>query len=153
MSRRKKPASIVGLIVLALIGYAVKRWMPKSGSQTSPSGPHGTTQDGKSVFDDAVRAKRSKVWGTSEAVVVKMLPTDTRGDKHQQWLARLPSGHVVKFAHNIDVAPTVPLRKGDRFTFRGRFEYNIKGGVVHWTHRDSRGRQGGWIDFDGKRYR
>ena len=49
-------------------------------------------------------------------------------------------GRTVLIAHNIDLSPRVaPLRVGDRVEFAGEFEWNERGGVVHWTHPDPRG--------------
>lgn len=89
-----------------------------------------------------------------EGIVVKLLRDDTRGSKHQRFIIRIPSGLTLLVAHNIDVGRRVPLRgPGDRVRFRGDYEWNNKGGVVHWTHHDPRGRhRGGWIEFEGQRY-
>ena len=55
-------------------------------------------------------------------------------------------------AHNIDVAPRLSgLETGDEVAFRGVYEWNARGGVVHWTHHDPSGeRRGGWLRHEGR---
>ncbi|MEZ5478885.1 MAG: DUF3465 domain-containing protein [Thiolinea sp.] len=56
-------------------------------------------------------------------------------------------------AHNIDLAPRVPVEPGGRVNLRGEYAWNNRGGVIHWTHHDPKGRRdGGWIEWQGKRY-
>ncbi len=66
----------------------------------------------------------------------------------------MPSGQTVLFAHNIDLAPRLNgLKVGDRVEFHGEYEWNAKGGVIHWTHRDPLGRhEPGWLKHNGRRY-
>ncbi len=77
-------------------------------------------------------------------VVSHILPDDNQGSRHQRFTVRLASGLTVLIAHNIDIAPRIGnLREGDRIAFSGLYEWNDKGGVVHWTHHDPSGRYGG----------
>jgi len=90
---------------------------------------------------------------TLEAEVVKVLPDDNDGSRHQRLLLALESGGTVLVSHNIDLAPRVPAEEGDFITVRGQYEFNDKGGVIHWTHHDPKDwREGGWIEHDGERY-
>jgi hypothetical protein len=82
------------------------------------------------------------------------LRDDLEGQRHQRFILRLPDGMTVLISHNIDLAPRVPAEKGDAVEVFGRYEWNKRGGVIHWTHRDPKGRrEGGWIEHKGERYR
>lgn len=86
--------------------------------------------------------------------VVRVLTDDNEGSRHQRFIVRLQSGRTLLIAHNIDLAPRVPsIRSGDVVSFNGEFEDNDRGGVIHWTHHDPRGRhEAGWIEHNGKKY-
>lgn len=101
----------------------------------------------------AFEAQQSKVWVEVRGVVEKTLADDNRGSRHQRFVLKLSNGHTVLVAHNIDLAPYVPLDRNDSLIIRGRYEWNQKGGVLHWTHHDPKGHiRGGWIELGGKRY-
>ena len=86
--------------------------------------------------------------------VAKMLSDDNEGSRHQRFIVKLPSGQTVLIAHNIDLAGRVEsLHEGDSISFSGEYEWNDRGGVVHWTHRDPSGHhQAGWLEHNGHRY-
>lgn len=89
--------------------------------------------------------------------VVAVLPDDNQGSRHQRMIVALSDthDHTILIAHNIDLAPNVPdVKKGDMLVFYGEYEYNDKGGVIHWTHHDPAGRhQDGWIQKNGIQYK
>ncbi|MGH0032174.1 MAG: DUF3465 domain-containing protein [Myxococcota bacterium] len=109
-------------------------------------------------FDDAVverafRERRSDLWVELAGTVEKKLRDDRDGSRHQKFILRLASGRTLLVAHNIDLADRVPLARGDTVLLRGEYEWNERGGVVHWTHHDPEGRrEGGWIEHGGQRY-
>lgn len=121
---------------------------------------YGTNLPGGSGVDDAVKitqafeAQQSDLWVESGGTVERSLKDDREGSQHQRFIVRLSNGHSVLIAHNIDLAPRVPLKVGDQVRFRGEFEWNPRGGVVHWTHHDPRGNKpGGWIAHADQTYK
>ncbi len=109
------------------------------------------------VIVNAYKQGKSDTQVKGCAVVIKVLPDDLKGHKHQKMIVKLTDvspKRTVLIAHNIDLAPRVKdLKKGDKISFYGEYEYNDRGGVVHWTHHDPAGRhQDGWIEKNGKRY-
>jgi hypothetical protein len=104
-------------------------------------------------IEAAYSERRSGFTTETSGTVAKILPDDREGSRHQRFVLRLPSGHSVLIAHNIDLAERVPLARGERVRFRGQYEWNDLGGVVHWTHHDPEGRHDeGWIEYRGERY-
>lgn len=111
-------------------------------------------QSAPSPVADAARRRQSDVILEDAGVVVKILPDDQVGSRHQRFLLDIDESDVtVKVAHNLDLAPRVPVRAGQRLRFKGEYEWNELGGAIHWTHHDPKQwRPGGWIEVDGKRY-
>lgn len=79
--------------------------------------------------------------------VIKLLADDNDGSRHQRFVLRLNSGRTLLISHNIDLAPRIEsLQPGDTVEFNGEYEWNAKGGLVHWTHHDPQGHHvAGWI--------
>jgi len=107
------------------------------------------------LIAEAFRNGRSNVQLGGEGRVLRILPDDNEGSRHQKFLLELDSGHTLLIAHNIDLAPRVEnLREGERLEFYGEYEWNQKGGVIHWTHHDPRGQHpGGWLKYEGRIYK
>lgn len=114
-----------------------------------------SVQAGLKRIVDAYKNSDSDFFTEGRAQVVRVLKDDTEGDQHQRFIVQVAPGHTVLVSHNIDLAPRVNgLAPGDWVSFRGEYVWNNKGGVIHWTHHDPRGRyEGGWIEYKGKKYR
>ena len=89
-----------------------------------------------------------------EGRVTRLLADDNEGSRHQRFIVTLASGQTLLVAHNIDLAPRLAsLKIGDTVAFHGVYEENPEGGVIHWTHRDPRGRhKAGWLKHAGRTY-
>jgi hypothetical protein len=97
-------------------------------------------------------ADHSEVSGNG--TVIKILPDDDQGSRHQRFILRLASGQTVLIVHNIDLAPRIELlTEGDTVVFKGVYISNDQGGLIHWTHRDPDDRhEDGWLKRNGKIY-
>lgn len=138
---------LFGLLVLA----AMQIFQSRQSVEPELGGDSGA---GVEMLMAAYESQQSKVWVEVSGVVHKTLADDNKGSRHQRFIYKLNNGHTVLVAHNIDLAPYVPLEQGDALNIRGRYEWNKKGGVLHWTHHDSKGHiRGGWIELDGKQYK
>ena len=85
--------------------------------------------------------------------VHKVLADDNKGSRHQRFIIELDNDMTVLVAHNIDLAPRVPLYVGDEVEIYGQYEWNQKGGVLHWTHHDPRKQHAeGWIKHKDQIY-
>ena len=103
---------------------------------------------------EAYANQESGVLVSGEGTVSRILGDDSEGDRHQRFIVALNSGQTILVAHNIDLAPRIDsLQEGDTVAFRGEYEWNDKGGVVHWTHHDPQGQhEAGWLKHRGQTY-
>lgn len=106
------------------------------------------------VLKQAYQSQQSDVQVRGSGVVIRVLRDDNVGSRHQKFILKLESRQTLLVAHNIDLAPRVAnLNVGDRIEFNGEYEWNSKGGVLHWTHHDPQGRhEGGWLKHNGRTY-
>ncbi|GAB5496347.1 MAG: hypothetical protein Phyf2KO_14270 [Phycisphaerales bacterium] len=140
-----------------LVGTETDNLSHTSATTTTPQSTQAETTPTTRISEDAIRRlidnQISGEMVTLEAEIVKLLPDDDEEPRHQRLLLALESGGTVLVAHNIDLAPRVPADEGDTLIVRGQYEWNDKGGVLHWTHHDPKQwREGGWIELDGERY-
>lgn len=92
-------------------------------------------------------------WIEASGFVLRLLPDDHHGQRHQRFVLDVGHGQTLLITHNIEVAPRVPLGLGDRVQFRGIYEWNEQGGLVHWTHRDPMGSEdGGYVRYRKQDY-
>lgn len=105
-------------------------------------------------LEQAHAQHRSNVWVDGGGTVTRLLRDDKKRPRHQRFVVRVASGFTVLVAHNIDLAPRVPLKKGDEVTFHGEYLWSEQGGTVHWTHEDPKHeKEGGWIRWKDFVYR
>ncbi len=109
---------------------------------------------GSQALLSAFRNRQSDVQIQGSGIVKRVLPDDNEGSRHQKFILSVGNGQSVLVAHNIDLAPRIPgLKVGDRVEFYGEYEWNERGGVLHWTHDDPRGRhEDGWLKHNGRLY-
>ncbi|MCB5190682.1 DUF3465 domain-containing protein [Methylobacillus arboreus] len=128
----------------------------QGGSIASPGPEAQVSLQGHAGQDigEAFRQRASGVAVQSGGMVAKVLPDDNDGSRHQRFILKLDNDMTLLVAHNIDLAPRLDgLRPGDTVDFNGVYEWNAKGGVIHWTHHDPRGRHAaGWLRYNGRLY-
>lgn len=109
---------------------------------------------GDAELAQVYRQQQSNQLLEGEGTVIKLLPDDNQGRRHQRFVLRLASGQTVLIVHNIDLATKIAnLQVGDKVSFAGEYEWNNKGGTVHWTHHDPSGRHpAGWLRHGGRIY-
>ncbi|GFK56722.1 DUF3465 domain-containing protein [Vibrio cholerae] len=106
------------------------------------------------VLQQAYLSQQSDLQVQGFGQVSKVLPDDNDGSRHQKFILKLNSGQTLLVAHNIDLAPRIPnLKVGDSVEFYGEYEWNKKGEVLHWTHKDPQNRHAhGWLKHNGQVY-
>lgn len=138
-------------VVLATVYFGgVERGLIPGGQQHADTSPRGGEQALTAAFEN----RRSGVQVRGSGRVSRVLADDNEGSRHQRFIVQLASGQTVLVAHNIDLADRVAaIETGDSVEFNGEYEWNERGGVIHWTHRDPRGSHvDGWIKHGGRTY-
>ena len=121
---------VIGVLLVLAVAVLVDRTRDLDPSR---HGRSAVTQELLEAYEN--QASDLQVRGSG--VVEKILADDTKGTRHQRFILAMESGQTLLVAHNIDLAPRIAdLKVGDRVAFFGEYEWNRKGGVIHWTHHD-----------------
>ena len=133
------------LIAFIVVAYAASKYSPEQATSIS-------TQ--QNTIEHVVQQQQSDVQLEVTGKVIKLLADDLEGSRHQKFIIKLANGQTILVSHNIDLAPRIDnLQKGTSVTIYGEYEWNNKGGVIHWTHHDPANRHpNGWIKYQGKVY-
>lgn len=109
---------------------------------------------GDAEIKRAFQQQQSDLQVSGGGKVIHILADDLKGSRHQKFILKLDNQLTLLIAHNIDLAPRINnLKKGDWVEFYGEYEWNKKGGVVHWTHLDPNGAHtAGFLKHQGKKY-
>lgn len=102
---------------------------------------------------EALGVPPQSAFKTFEVVVVKLLPDDTQGLTHQNFVVKTDKGEVYEVNNSTSHGTEVEdLDIGDELTIRGTVYRGKKQGI-HWTHRADKPGDAGWIkDAAGKIY-
>ncbi len=140
------------LFIALLIGVGIYAFLQNNSALIS-SFPAKNVPDNQ-VIAKAYQNRLSSIQVSGSGKVITILRDDKRGIRHHKFILRLSSGQTLLIAHNIDLAPKIKtLKKGDAVQFCGEYEWDSKGGVIHWTHRDPNGRHvSGWLKHNGRKY-
>ncbi|MBO8208755.1 DUF3465 domain-containing protein [Acinetobacter nosocomialis] len=149
--------SIIILLIAAYFGLDLSGHKKNQSPSSSPATQHTETtfsNEGLDAIKAAYDRRQSNVQVQGSGRVKAILKEDNDGTKHQKFILVLKNGLSILVAHNIDLAPKIDdLHKGDIVEFNGEYEYNEKGGVLHWTHHDPQNRhENGWLKHNGHIY-
>ncbi|WP_246116511.1 DUF3465 domain-containing protein [Cobetia crustatorum] len=162
-SRGRRPLWVI-IIVVVMAGISQlsgngelslsRLWSTFESTDVDSASSVGNRSVDESRLRNAISAQQSDVQVRGTGEVIRLLRDDLKGSRHQKFLIRVVGGTTILVAHNIDLAPRIDsLQVGDRLGFYGEYEWNDKGGVIHWTHHDPGGRHvDGWLEHAGRRY-
>lgn len=134
----------------ALLGFACATALAGCAAQAPGA-------DGNGAVYAAWSEHRSHLEVTAAGSVSRVLGIRAgRSGSHEGFLLHLSGagrGLTVRVEDNVDLTGPVPLAPGEAVSVRGEYLYDPRGGLIHWTHRDPRGRHAdGYVEAGGKRY-
>ncbi|MDM1020129.1 DUF3465 domain-containing protein [Acinetobacter sp. VNK23] len=144
---------VIIFLIAAYLGLDFKQKQNTTNESALPRSTNLVIDDQQKIMQ-AYQQQRSNIQVQAQGTIKAILPDDNQGSRHQKMILQLENGLTVLIAHNIDLAPKIEgLKKGDKVGFYGEYEYNQKGGVIHWTHHDPQGKHlDGWLKYQGRMY-
>lgn len=152
--------NLIWAAVAATVWFGYQYWQKQPQQSVRQQAPQTVQteaerqQTAEQILQTAYEQKQSNIQVEGSGVVVKTLPDDNKGSRHQRFILKLAGGQTLLVAHNIDLAQKIKgLKKGDTVGFYGEYEWSQQGGVIHWTHHDPKGRHAdGWLKHNGVVY-
>lgn len=140
------------ILFLVIIGIALYDYVARNPDLFRQTYEQSSAAD--DALQNAYNNRRSNIQLQGSGTVSRLLHDDLDGSRHQKFILQLASGQNILIVHNIDLAARVnSLSIGDKLEFSGEYEWNSRGGLIHWTHHDPAGRHtGGWLKHNGKIY-
>jgi hypothetical protein len=151
----KRAARLMLVAAAALLVAWFSRHLPSAKPLSQPP-DSGLQASGASVAERQAAFSREDS-GTQLRVtgrVERLLADDREGSPHQRFIIVTDNGISLLIAHNIALASRLDgIATGDWVEVYGEYEWNEKGGLIHWTHKDPQGNHvAGYIEWRGRRY-
>lgn len=153
MDKRWRVAGPLALVAALSLGFSPTACTPHAGDN-APEPPQTVAAGAVDAIEHAYQHRLTNHQLSGTGTVIKLLKDDNEGRRHQRFIIRVASGRTLLVSHNIDLAKRIEaLTVGDTVSFYGEYEWNARGGVIHWTHHDPEGRHAaGWIKHRGQLY-
>ena len=112
--------------------------------------------DNAAALDD-IRSGRSGIEVVVQGTVLQILPLGPSvvSGQHERFVIAVRDGSEqdILVAHNVSIAPAVPVHRGEQVIVRGELAVDPSGPVIHWTHHDPRFRHPpGFVELNGRFY-
>ena len=127
-----------------------------SSKKSQPKQPKNDRQAGQGsaeqILQQAFENQESDIQVKGSGTVLKTLPDDNQGTRHQRFILKLSSGQTLLVAHNIDLADKIKgLKKGDKVGFYGEYEWSEQGAssIGRTTTPQAAIPTAGWSTTDG----
>lgn len=146
----KSKKATISQVLIVLVLLAIYWFVNKPSSQGIPDNNDEQIELLEHLYSNKISKRMIKLSGVN----IKNLADDLKAPRHQKFIMQVNPEFSILVTHNIDLAPRInSLSEGDLVEVYGQYEWNHKGGLLHWTHHDPKGRrQGGWIIHNGKKY-
>ncbi len=125
--------------------------------RSRPSAPSAGTAAGQSAVGCGAVERdyaqhRSGVWVTLDAAVERLLPDEYGRLRHQRFIVRCADGQTILIVNDVSIGTRAPVSIGGMVGVRGQYVWNRLGGLIHFTHHNDSGGQGGWVLWRGRVY-